>query len=154
MAIKITTPIGTDFGIADEAYIRIKEYNISKTGAINLQLEIFLSEENYQNGSTPVRNRVIGDSVVLDLGHDEIITETTTIMATPPIDTEPPVDEDGNTIMPETTAEPVPTEVTTTKVVRIVDMSLLEENNIFAFGYTKLKEKLNTLFGSSNVVDC
>ena len=154
MAIKILTPIGTDYGIAQEAYVRIKEYNISKTGAINLQLEIFLSEEDFKKGSTPVRNRMIGDSLVLDLGHDEIVTETKTIMATPGSDTPPPTNEEGLTIMPSVIAEPVAETLTITTTVRVIDLSYLEQNSIFLFGYSKLKEKLVTLFNEDDIIDC
>jgi hypothetical protein len=154
MAIKILTPIGTDYGIAEQAYIRIKEYNISKTGAVNLQLEIFLSQEDYNNGSTPVRNRIIGDSVVLDLGHDELVTTTETILATPQVTETPPVNENGETIMPDPIPTPVEETITTTKVVRIIDLASLEENNIFTFGYSKLKEKLVTLFNEDDIIDC
>jgi hypothetical protein len=34
------------------------------------------------------------------------------------------------------------------------DLSALEDGTIFAFAYGKLKEKLVTLFGAENVVDC
>lgn len=154
MAIKILTPIGTDYGIATEAYVRIKEYNISKTGAINLQIEIFLSEQEYKSGSMPVRNRIIGDSIVLDLGHDELVTETITRTVSPQVDTPPPVDANGSTIMPATLPELVEETVTVSSVRRIADLSSLEENNIFKFGYGKLKEKLITLFEEDDIVDC
>ena len=36
----------------------------------------------------------------------------------------------------------------------VPDMSGAEEIDIFAFGYGKLKAKLNELFGAEHVVDC
>jgi hypothetical protein len=36
----------------------------------------------------------------------------------------------------------------------VPDMSGAEATNIFAFGYAKLKVKLQELFGEANVVDC
>ena len=47
MALKITTNIGTDRGITNEAYVRIADYNLSKNvGGANFRLEIFQSSED------------------------------------------------------------------------------------------------------------
>jgi hypothetical protein len=151
MAIKILTQIGTDSGITSEAYVRIHEYNISKSGAVNLQLQIFLSEDV----KIPVKNKLIGDSLVFDLGHDEIVEEVKTITATPG-DTAPtpPVNSEGLTIMPDILPELEEQTVTKSTIVRVVNLSILESNNLFEFGYGKLKDYLITLFGEENVIDC
>ena len=40
-------------------------------------------------------------------------------------------------------------------VTKIVpDLSSVEDKDVFEFGYGKLKEKLVSLFGADNVVDC
>ena len=36
----------------------------------------------------------------------------------------------------------------------VPDLTPLEDETIFAFGYAKLKDKLVGLFGAENVVDC
>ena len=151
MAIKILTQIGTDSGITSEAYVRIHEYNISKSGAVNLQLQIFLSE----NVKIPVKNKLIGDSLVFDLGHDEIVEEVKTIISTPgDVSPTPPVNAEGLTIMPDTLSELEEQTVTTSTIVRVVDLSILESNNLFEFGYAKLKTHLIGLFGEENVINC
>jgi len=151
MAIKILTQIGTDSGITSEAYVRIHEYNISKSGAINLQLEIYLSEDL----KNPVKNKSIGDSLVLDLSHSEIVTETKIISATKgefsPI---PPINQEGLTVMPEGVNEIEVKEITTETLVKVVDLSELENKTIFEFGYDKLKTYLISIYGKENIVDC
>jgi hypothetical protein len=151
MAIKILTQIGTDSGITSEAYVRIHEYNISKSGAVNLQLEIYLSEDL----RNPVKNKSIGDSLVFDLSHNEIITENKIISATKgefsPI---PPINKEGLTVMPEGINELEENEVTIERIVKVIDLSELESKNIFEFGYEKLKSYLSLIYGKENIVDC
>lgn len=78
MALKITTQIGTDNGIINEAYIRIYEYSISKYGFANFKYHIFPSEEKApiidlkSNYIDPViylgvRNQQIGNLLNVDL---------------------------------------------------------------------------------------
>ncbi len=44
MALKITSQIGTDKGITSEAYVRIADYQISKSGSANFRIEIYQSQ--------------------------------------------------------------------------------------------------------------
>jgi len=143
MALKITTQIGTDKGITSEAYVRIANYQLSKFGSANFQVEIYQSEEDVPTAGNAMpgmmggqaRNQQIGDSIYVQLTKQ--VTETVSYPT-------PGVDADGN---------PLPDRVETiTKSVP--DLSSAEGVDIFAFGYSHLKAKLVDLFGADNVVDC
>jgi hypothetical protein len=143
MALKITTQIGTDKGITSEAYVRISNYQLSKFGSANFNLEIFLSEEDATaaGGGMPgtmagqARNQQIGDTIYVMLTKQ--VEETISV---PQLG----LDEEGN---------PLPNvDQVITKTVP--DLSSAEGVDIFAFGYTHLKAKLTGLFGEENIVDC
>jgi hypothetical protein len=143
MALKITTQIGTDKGITSEAYVRIANYQLSKFGSANFNLEIFQSEEKAaptDNGmpgvmSGQARNQQIGDSIYVLLTKQ--VEETISVP-------QPGLDGDGN---------PLPNvDQVITKTVP--DLSSAEGVDIFEFGYSHLKAKLVDLFGEDNVVDC
>lgn len=143
MALKITTQIGTDKGITSEAYVRIANYQLSKFGSANFQIEIFQSEEDVpsvNNTITPMiasqaRNQQIGDSIFVQLTKQ--VEETISIP-------QYGVDEDGNAL-------PNVAQVVTKTVP---DLSSAEDVDIFTFGYSHLKAKLVDLFGEDNIVDC
>lgn len=169
MALKITTQIGTDKGITSEAYIRIADYQISKYGSANFRIELYESQAdapsasgNYPGPFSGVaRNQQIGENLYVAMTKQ--VTETVTFKRMVPVEVEEEVevvstpDEDGNTT---TTTQMVTrhimqeqdVEETITKTVP--DMSGAEEIDIFAFGYGKLKAKLDDLFGAENVIDC
>ena len=142
MALKITTQIGTDKGITSEAYVRIFNYQLSKLGLANFQIEIYQSEDNIPaNNETPTtlrntaRNQQIGDNICVSLMTEEEIEVSYPV---------PGVDADGN---------PFPNRLETI-TVSVPDLSSAEEVDIFTFGYSHLKAKLVDLFGEENVVDC
>lgn len=143
MALKITAQIGTDKGITSEAYVRISNYQLSKFGSANFQVEIFQSEEdatpaaNGMPGMTAgqARNQQIGDSLFVSLTRQAEET-----ISVPQLG----VDEDGNAL-------PNVDQVITKTVP---DLSSAEGVDIFAFGYSHLKTKLVDLFGEDNIVDC
>lgn len=143
MALKITTQIGTDKGITSEAYVRISNYQLSKYGSANFQVEIFQSEDDAApstNGgpsmmSGQARNQQIGDSIYVQLMAQEEREVSYSVAGT---------DEEGN---------PLP-DRTETITVSVPDLSSAEGVDIFAFGYSHLKDKLVDLFGEENVVDC
>ena len=141
MALKITTQIGTDRGITSEAYIRISDYQISKPAAsASFRIEIYQSqpEENENIGfGTSARNQQIGDALYVSLMKPVEKTVTATRIT-------------GYT----ETQEPIEESFTETITVPELDLSDAEATNIFAFGYAKLKLKLQELFGAGNVVDC
>jgi len=135
MALKITTQIGTDKGITSEAYIRIADYQISKYGSANFRIEIYQSQADltptagYPGPYSGVaRNQQIGESLYVPMTKE--VTETVTRHSMEEQDVE------------ETITKTVP------------DMSGAEEIDIFAFGYGKLKAKLDGLFGAEHVIDC
>ena len=166
MALKITTQIGTDKGITSEAYIRIADYQISKYGSANFRIELYESQAdatavagNYPGAIGGVaRNQQIGESLYVPMIKQ--VTETVTVKRMVPVEvTEevsvPAAEEGGEptvqTVTRMTTEEQdVEEEITKT----VPDMSGAEEIDIFAFGYGKLKAKLDDLFGAENVIDC
>jgi hypothetical protein len=167
MALKITTQIGTDKGITSEAYIRIADYQISKYGSANFRIEIYQSQADL----TPAigagypgpyggvsRNQQIGESLYVPMTKE--VTETITVKRMVPVETTEevtvPATEEGGEPTTQTVTrhsmEEQDVEETITKTVP--DMSGAEEIDIFAFGYGKLKAKLDGLFGAENVIDC
>ena len=141
MGLKITTQIGTDLGITSNAYIRISDYQISKPAAsATFRLEIFQSqpEEGATYGfGTSARNQQIGDAFYVSFMKPVEKTVTSTRIT-------------GYT----EAQEPIEESFTETITVPELDLSDAEATNIFAFGYAKLKTKLQDLFGASNIVDC
>lgn len=167
MALKITTQIGTDLGITSEAYVRIVNYNISKAGFASFALHTFLNEADAAAivvgapGSGGIaRNNIIGSDITVSLQKEVEVTNT----VTRPVQKEVEVEETVTTIGEN--GEPVTTTVTNTVIqtvlepveetttILVPDLSILENQDIFAFAYGKLKEKLSAEFGSENVVDC
>jgi hypothetical protein len=172
MALKITSEIGTDQGITSEAYVRIVNYNINKTGSANFALQIFNSEAeatalsagsplvgSFQNGIA--KNVQIGDN--FSIGLTKEVTETITVQRSIPTEVEvteevivPGVDSSESTIetITKTVIQSVLTDVQEERVVVVPDLSSLAEVDIFTFAYGKLKEKLEAAFGEGNVIDC
>lgn len=172
MAIKITTAIGTDKGITSEAYVRIADYQISKYGSASFRIEIYQSQEDVPgsgSGSFPspinsagaARNQQIGDNLYISLTKQ--VSETITVKRMVPVETTEEVevpgvpDADGNpTTVTQTvtrySSQEQDVEETITKTVP--DLSSAEDSNIFVFGYSHLKAKLQDLFGAEHVVDC
>ena len=149
MAVKITTNIGTDRGITNEAYVRIADYNLSKNGGgANFRLEIFQSQEDSSTSAGSMttghaaRNQQIGEILYVSFWKtvETQVTKTRPVMVMGTSGTagsEPEMEEYQETV---TTQE--------------LDFSAAEATNIFAFGYSELKKKLKELFGDANVVDC
>ena len=169
MAIKITTQIGTDKGITSEAYVRIADYQISKSGSANFRIEIYQSQTDVPSANSvypgpmggTARNQQIGETlwVAMTKEIDIVVTEQRTV----PVEVEQevqvpgPLDEEGNpTTVTQTVTrtEMQPQEVEVTYQRTVPDLSSAEDVDIFAFGYGKLKAKLIELFGAGNVVDC
>jgi hypothetical protein len=167
MALKITTQIGTDKGITSEAYIRIADYQISKYGSANFRIEIYQSQADLTPASGAgypaayggvARNQQIGESLYVPMTKE--VTETITVKRMVPVETTEevtvPAAEEGGEPTTQTVTrhsmEEQDVEETITKTVP--DMSGAEEIDIFAFGYGKLKAKLDELFGAEHVIDC
>lgn len=160
MALKITAQIGTDKGITSEAYVRIADYQVSKYGSASFRIELFQSQADsvVNNGAYPMpmgggqaRNQQIGESLWVALTKE--VEATRTVQRNVEVVTEEVLDSEGEIVTPASrTWEMQDVEETYTKTVP--DLSALEDGTIFAFGYTKLKDKLVELFGAQNVVDC
>lgn len=169
MALKITTQIGTDKGITSEAYVRIADYQISKSGSGNFRIEIYQSQADVPSATGSMsgsmvgsaRNQQIGDNLWVPLTKeiDVVVTENRLV----PVEVQNevqvpgPLDEDGNptTVTQTVTSTEMQMQDVEVTVKRIVpDLSSAEDVDIFAFGYGKLKAKLVELFGANNVVDC
>lgn len=171
MALKITSEIGTDQGITNEAYVRIVNYNINKGGQANFALQIFNSEAAatasvfvnapVASGSSVARNAQIGDIFTVQLTKE--IESTHKVMRSVPTEVE--VTEE--VITPGAEGQEPTTELVTKKIVQSImteveeptvkivpDLSPLEGVDIFTFGYGKLKTRLEELFGEGNVVNC
>lgn len=173
MALKITTQIGTDLGITSEAYVRITDYQISKQGSANFRIEIYQSQADMPTTTsvypTPVlgnvrstaRNQQIGDNLYLSLTKEVeqviVVRKLVPIEVEEDVTTEGPLDESGNptTIISKVTRTQMQEQDVEETVKRIVpDLSTAEDIDIFKFGYSHLKTKLEGLFGAENIVDC
>jgi hypothetical protein len=171
MALKITSEIGTDQGITNEAYVRIVNYNINKGGQANFALQLFNSEAAATALSLNVapagnvgliaRNAKIGDSFAVPLTKEESFNYT----VSKPVPTEVEVTEE--VVVPGVNGEPDTTETITKTVIQTVmteveettvkivpDMTPVIGVDVFSFGYGHLKTHLESLFGEGNVVDC
>lgn len=172
MALKITVPIGTDRGITSEAYVRITDYIISKSGNASFRLQIFQSQEDATLASsalTPTfkegfisRNSQIGDSINVSLMVEKqvMVPSVRSYIVDVPVEKEVPdtKDEDGN-ILTLKTVTMMEQEVHTENVeelttIKVADLSVLEGVDIFNYGYANLKDKLADIFGAENIVDC
>jgi len=154
MALKITKSIGTDKGITSEAYVRIADYQISKSGNANFRIQLYLSEADATPtnasmgpmGGDQARNQAIGEylSIPMTKQVEEVKTRTIT-------------NEAGEEVSEEYTVKEYATEEVTeeyTVTNTVPDLSSAEGIDIFAFGYARLKEKLVSIFTAAKVVDC
>ena len=157
MALKITTPLGTDRGITSEAYVRIADYQVSKYGSANFRVELFLSQEdtapteNRMFGGGQARNQQIGENVGVQMTKE--VEATRTVQQRVEVLTEEVLDGEGEVITPASRTWEMQ-DVEETYMKTVPDLSALEDGTIFSFGYAKLKDKLVELFGADNVVDC
>lgn len=161
MGLKITTQIGTDKGITSEAYVRISTYNVSKYGYADFQLELFQSQSEAENaqkiGSKLVlhsifsKNYEIGDCLNVKL--EKPVEKTRKVLKSVPYEIPAVLDADGKEVTPAMTQSKME-EVDETYTTNVPDLSSAENSNIFKFGYDKLKEKLISLYGEENVVNC
>jgi hypothetical protein len=163
MALKINKPIGTDRGITSEAYVRISNYTISKHGYARFDIDIFLDEESAKNQNNPyamhngvvARSQEIGSDLSVQLlenkkvtvqetvHQEEDVTEERLIEGSDPEEYETVVV--GRTMVEKTVNREIDHMVPTLKPV--------EEAGLFAFAYTKLKEKLDEIYGEAYVLN-
>lgn len=168
MALKITKSIGTDKGITNEAYVRIADYQISKSGNANFRIQLYLNEADATpsnssmgpTGTDQARNQQIGEYLSIPLTKEVTETKTRTMMQPVEKDvvkTRIITNEEGEEVSEEYTVKEYVTEEVTeeyTVTLTVPDLSSAEGVDIFAFGYTHLKAKLVSLFSASKVEDC
>jgi hypothetical protein len=163
MGLKITTQIGTNRGLTSSAYVRISNYEISKTGYVQLNLQIYQNEEDAN--PAPSVTPIFKECLSLEIGSflkipimkeltrtvkvNQLFDEVQTVLL-PKINTDGTLGDDEER---EVTVK-VTREVDVEQTYEVPDMSIVENQDIFTFGYTKLKEKLVSLFGNENIVDC
>lgn len=168
MALKITKSIGTDKGITSEAYVRIADYQISKSGNANFRIQLYLNEADATptnasmgpTGGDQARNQAIGEYLSIPMTKE--VTETKTRTMTKPVEkdvvkTRTITNEAGEEVSEEYTVKEYVTEEVTeeyTVTLTVPDLSSAEGIDIFAFGYARLKEKLVSIFTAAKVVDC
>lgn len=168
MALKITKSIGTDKGITNEAYVRIADYQISKSGHANFRIQLFMSEADATATPTAMapidggqaRNQAIGEYLSIPMTKQVEEVKTRTMMQPTLQDvvkTRTLLNEAGEEVSEEyTVQEYVSEEVTEeyTITLTVPDLSSAEGVDIFAFGYSHLKAKLVSLFTAAKVEDC
>jgi hypothetical protein len=169
MALKITSEIGTDQGITNEAYVRIVNYNINKNGVASFALQLFNSEAEAaaviigQPGfpASIAKNAKIGE--VFNYSLTKEVEETITVQRSVPTEVQvteevvtPGVDgaEPTTELVTKTVVQSILTDVEEVRLKLVPDLSPLADTDIFTFAYGKLKTQLETLFGEGNVVNC
>lgn len=160
MALKVTKSIGTNRGITNEAYIRIADYQISKSGSANFRVQLYMNEadakENSMMMGAQAQNIEIGESLNVSLMKEVEETYTYTQTVQEEKEVVKTYTNDAGEEVSETVKEMVPVEkeMTGTRKSNVIDLSPLQSVDIFAYAYGKLKEKLISLYGATKVEDC
>jgi hypothetical protein len=160
MAIRITKSIGTNRGITQNAYIRIADYQISKSGSANFRIQLYMDEaaakENSMMMGAQAQNIEIGESLNVSLMKEVEETYTYTQTVQEEKEVVKTYTNDAGEEVSETVKEMVPVEkeMTGTRKSNVIDLSPLQGVDIFAYAYGKLKEKLISLYGATKVEDC
>lgn len=168
MALKITTQIGTNKGITSEAYIRISKYTIDKSGYGKFDLQVFQTEADVTGALTSEANVIpqnaeAKSAQIGDFMHIKLVrTVTTTIrknIPTPVTETvQVPILDENRQPTGQTESKIITRNVLQEQDVEVntevPDMTSAAGQDIFAFGYAKLKEELSAVFGAENIVDC
>jgi len=162
MALKITTQIGTNRGLTSEAYVRIFRYEVSKLGFLNCWLQIYQNEAdaNQPAGETPIYKECVSLEIGSTCKIPLVDTLTRTVTKTQLVEYQDtvrvPVYVDG--VQTGTEDRQVtrkrPAEVDVEETYEVPNLSLIEGQDIFVYSYAKLKEKLVSLYGAENIVDC
>jgi hypothetical protein len=161
MALIIKTAIGTDRGLAANAYVRINEYRVLKTGECIFDIHIYKSKAEAILADSNIatygvanyltcRSHEIGNEVKLNLSREIIKTVTVAKEIPKTIQVERTIGTRTYNVT-ENVIEVEPTTYETT--LKVPDWSQVENHNIFEFGYAKLKDKLIELYGAENIED-
>jgi hypothetical protein len=160
MAFIITTPIGTDRGLVSNAYVRINEYRVMKTGECVFDVHIYKSKDEAiladSNVATYGRANHL-TSFHLDLKEFKVfLQKEITINVTVPL--EKPVSvtvqrQIGDRTYTQTETQTITEMSTYDTTIKVADWEQLHNHTIFEFGYAKLYDKLCDLFGAENIID-
>ena len=162
MALKITTQIGTNRGLTSEAYVRIFRYEVSKLGFLNCWLQIYQNEAdaNQPAGETPIYKESVSFEIGSTCKIPLVDTLTRTVTKTQLVEYQDtvkvPVYVDGvqTGVEDKVVTRKRPAEVDVEETYEVPNLSLIEGQDIFVYSYAKLKEKLVSLYGAENIVDC
>jgi len=163
MALKITKEIGTNRGITSGAYLRIYNYQISKSGYLQLNIQMFLNEDvanipfDQIVSGMECFNSEVQNMVRIPLTKTLTKTVTKTVMVEEEQEVKIPIYVDGaytNEFKTETRTVKIPKEMEVEEEYQVPDLSQIEGVDIFAFGYDHLKTKLSEAFGAENIIDC
>jgi hypothetical protein len=165
MALIVNTPIGTDRGLTNNAYIRINEYRVLKTGECIFDIHIYKTKEDAiiadsNVGTYGKANHLtcmsleIGKTLNINLAR-EIVKEVTVPKDIPITATVQKTIGSGTSMKTYTVTESkVEQQMHTYETtLKVADWTTLEAHNIFEFGYAMLKDRLVELYGEENVVD-
>jgi hypothetical protein len=172
MALKITSPIGTDMGIIQGLYVRIDNYHINKLESkLNLQLGLYQDENDAAEASkfnydtitnTVVRtihiqkptNRAL-ESVDIFLT-SSYVSQSWDYIETSSIDYETYsyLDNNGNIQNGERAIHIPLTLSSSVESLKILpDFGMLSSSSIFDIAYPILKAKLEEIVGSGNITN-
>ena len=164
MALKITTQIGTNRGLTSEAYVRIFRYEVSKLGFLNCWLQIYQNEAdaNQPAGETPIYKESVSFEIGSTCKIPLVDTLTRTVTKTQLVEYQdtvkvPVLDENKQPtgqVEDKVVIRKRPAEVDIEETYEVPNLSLIEGQDIFVYSYAKLKEKLVSLYGAENIVDC
>ena len=162
MALKITTQIGTNRGLTSEAYVRIFRYEVSKLGFLNCWLQIYQNEAdaNQPAGETPIYKESVSFEIGSTCKIPLVDTLTRTVTKTQLVEYQDTVkvpvyvDAVQTGVEDKVVTRKRPAEVDIEETYEVPNLSLIEGQDIFVYSYAKLKEKLVSLYGAENIVDC
>jgi hypothetical protein len=170
MALKITTQIGTNQGITDEAYIRIEQYSVDKSnGNLNIQTSMYLNKDAAASGSkseyggwNPIMNGAQAQNIHYPSNYSFPLTHS--VITQVPVYT--PSQSMNTVLFTETSTDGTVTTgsrqewkqyvVTGSQDVikSYIDLSAVVTGSVFEVAYPLLKEKLEAIAGVGNVVYC
>ena len=172
MALKITTPVGTDMGIIEGLYVRIDNYHINKLESkIHLQLGLYRHEEDASDASkfyydavskTVVKNVSVDKPTNKALENVDIfltssyVSQSWDYTETSSIDYETYSYLDMNSNI-QTGQRAIHIPLTLSQSIETIEhesnFTMLASASIFNISYPILKAKLEEIVGSGNVVD-
>jgi hypothetical protein len=161
MALIVNTPIGTDRGLATNAYIRIGNYMIEKAGRCKFDIHIYKSKEDAIIADSNVATYGVANHLTaysLEIGKELTVDLTREIIKTVTVPNEKPVTVQvertiGTRSYMTTETQVVVEDATYQTTLKVPDWTQLENHNIFEFGYAKLKDRLSELYGAENIED-